>query len=81
MSISPSAQPEPVEGPVPGTPRPLPDFLKSGDPALTFPHGKTYGVNHPKGVPNLPGPITPQELARDWLGHVAAGRIGAIQSG
>ena len=66
MSIVP---PEPVEG------RELPDFLKSGDPALTFPHGKTYGVNHPKGVPNLPGPITPQELARDWLGHIAAGRI------
>ena len=57
--------------------RELPDFLKSGDPALTFPHGKAYGVNHPKGVPNLPGPIAPQELARDWLGHVAAGRIGA----
>ena len=56
--------------------RELPDFLKSGDPALTFPHGKTYGVNHPKGVPNLPGPITPDELARDWLAHVAAGRIG-----
>ena len=67
MSIRDSAHPEPVEGP---------DFLKSGDPALTFPHGKTYGVNHPKGVPNLPGPITPDELARDWLGHVAAGRIG-----
>ena len=56
--------------------RELPDFLKRGDPALTFPHGKTYGVNHPKGVPNLPGPITPDELARDWLGHVATGRIG-----
>ena len=63
--------------------RPLPDFLKQacpgggrGDPALTFPHGKTYGVNHPNGVPNLPGPITPDELARNWLGHVAAGRIG-----
>ena len=56
--------------------RELPDFLKAGDPALTFPHGKAYGVNHPKGVPNLPGPITPKELARDWLGHVAAGRIG-----
>ena len=38
--------------------RNLPDFLKRGDPALTFPHGKTYGVNHPKGMPNLPGPIT-----------------------
>ena len=57
--------------------RELPDFLKSGDPALTFPHGKAYGVNHPKGVPNLPGPITRDELARDWLGHVAAGRIGS----
>ena len=71
MSTRDSAHPELVEGP---------DFLKSGDPALTFPHGKTYGVNHPHcrlgGVPNLPGPITPEELARDWLGHVAAGRIG-----
>ena len=66
--------PEPVEG------RPLPDFLKTGDPALTFPHGKAYGVNHPNGVPNLPGPITPQELARDWLAHVAAGRIGTPSS-
>lgn len=56
--------------------RDLPDFLKRGDPALTFPHGKTYGVNHPKGAPNLPGPITREELARDWLGHVAAGRMG-----
>ena len=67
MSIVP---PEPVEG------RELPNFLKAGDPALTFPHGKAYGVNHPKGVPNLPSPITPEELARDWLAHVAAGRIG-----
>lgn len=67
--------------------RPLPDFLKEpapaeagGDPALTFPHGKADGVNHPHcrlgGVPNLPGPITREELARDWLAHVAAGRIG-----
>ena len=56
--------------------RELPDFLKSGDPALTFPHGKTYGVNHPKGVPNLPGPITAEELTRNWLRHVAAGRMG-----
>ena len=56
--------------------RELPDFLKSGYPALTFPHGKAYGVNHPKGVPNLPGPITPDEPARDGLAHVAAGRIG-----
>ena len=60
--------------------RDLPDFLKRGDPALTFPHGKTYGVNHPKGVPNLPGPITPDELARDRLVHVAAGRIGSQRS-
>ena len=63
-----------IDQPEPGGRRILPDFLKSGDPALTFPHGKTYGVNHPKGVPNLPGPITADELARDWLGHVAAGR-------
>ena len=56
--------------------RTLPDFLKRGDPGLTFPHGKAYGVNHPKGVPNLPGPITLDELALDRLGHVAAGRIG-----
>ena len=74
MSIPSSAHPEPVEGP---------DFLKrpapaqaGGDPALTFPHGKTYGVNHPKGLPNIPSPITAEELARDWLGHVVAGRIG-----
>ena len=60
--------------------RELPDFLKAGDPALTVPPGKAYGVNHPKGVPNLPGPIAPQELARDWLRHVAAGRIGSRPS-
>ena len=60
--------------------RNLPDVLKRGDPALTFPHGKTCGVNHPKGVPNLPGPITAEELAREWMGHVAAGRIGESPS-
>jgi hypothetical protein len=56
--------------------RDLPDFLKSGDPALTWPHGKDYGPNDPKGCPRVPGPITREELVRDWLGHVAAGRIG-----
>ena len=65
-----------IDQPEPGGRRILPDFLKSGDPALTFPHGKAYGVNHPNGVPNRPGPITAEELARDWLAHVAAGRIG-----
>lgn len=73
-----------VSEPEPGGRRELPDFLKrrpapaeaGGDPALTWPHGKAWGINHPKGVPNLPGPITRDELARDWLAHVVAGRIG-----
>ena len=56
--------------------RELPDFLTTGDPALTFPHGKLYGPNHPKGRPNTPSPITRADLAREWLGHVVAGRIG-----
>ena len=56
--------------------RELRDFLTTGDPALTFAHGKHYGPNHPKGRPNLPSPITRADLARAWLGHVAAGRIG-----
>lgn len=68
----------------PGAPRDLPDFLKSGDPALTWPHGKTYGVNHPKGVPRDPCATDPQsadrELAREWLDHLAAGRIGPRSS-
>ena len=38
--------------------REFPDFLTTGDPALTFPHGKLYGPNHPKGRPNTPSPIT-----------------------
>ena len=66
MSARDPAHPEPVEGP---------GFLTTGTPALTFPHGKNYGPNHPKGVPNIPAPITREELARDWLAHVAAGRI------
>ena len=56
--------------------RELPDFLTTGDPALTFAHGKHYGPNHPKGLPNVPGAVTREELVRAWLGHVAAGRIG-----
>ena len=51
----------------PGAPRDLPDFLKSGDPALTWPHGKTYGVNHPKGVPRDPCATDPQSADRELL--------------
>ena len=56
--------------------RELPDFLTRGDPALTFPHGKTYTPLHPKGVPNTPTPVTDADAAREWLENVVAGRIG-----
>ena len=56
--------------------RELPDFLTQGDPALTFPHGKTYTPLHPKGVPITPPRLTPADVAREWLEHVVAGRIG-----
>ena len=56
--------------------RELPDFLKRGDPALTWPHGKQPSPNHPRGRPVVPAPPTGAELAREWLRHVAAGRIG-----
>lgn len=53
--------------------RPLPDFLKSGDPALTYPWGKSYSPLHPKGVANGPYPTDPQAeaewLVREWLGR------------
>lgn len=56
--------------------RELPDFLTLGDPALTFPHSKRYTPLHPKGVPITPTPPTDADGMREWLGHVAAGRIG-----
>lgn len=66
--------------PDPATPRDLPDFLKSGDPALTFPLGKAPSRNHPRGLPRGPYATDPQttdrEVAREWLDHLAAGRIG-----
>ncbi len=49
----------------------LPDFLKTGDPALTHPWGKSYSPNHPKGKPNTPYPTDPQSerewMVREWL--------------
>lgn len=69
-----------IPEPEPGTPRDLPDLLKSGDPALTWPLGKAPSRNHPKGLPRGPYATDPQtaahDLARDWLDHLAAGRIG-----
>jgi hypothetical protein len=60
--------------------RELPDFLKHGDPALTWPLGLEYGPNHPKGVPRLAystDPSSAREVAvREWLALVAAGKIG-----
>ena len=79
--MSPS-EPEPEPGPVsqPEARRDLPDFLKHGDPALTWPLGKAPSRNHPKGLPREPYANEPQtvahDLARDWLDHLAAGRVG-----
>ena len=70
MSAPPSGHPSPT-----GV-RELPDFLTRGDPALTFPHGKRYTPLHPKGVANAPDALTPADVAREWVEHVAAGRIG-----
>jgi hypothetical protein len=61
--------------------RELPDFLKTGDPALTYPRGLEYTPLHPKGRPREPWPEDPQAVRHiavsEWLAHVAAGRIGA----
>ena len=38
------------------TQRKLPNFLKEGDPALTYPWGKSYSPLHPNGLPNWPYP-------------------------
>lgn len=66
--------------------RPLPDFLKHGDRALGFPHPRhpgtaAIGKGFPeRGAPPKGSRHDPQnadaELAREWLEHVAAGRIG-----
>ena len=69
-----------IPEPEPGARRDLPDFLKAGDPALTWPLGKAPSRNHSKGVPRGPYATDPQtaahDLARDWFDHLAAGRIG-----
>ncbi len=47
------------------------NFLKEGDPALTYPHGKTYSPLHPKGVPNLPEcgdeQYERERMVREWF--------------
>jgi hypothetical protein len=59
--------------------RELPDFLKSGDPALTYPRGLEYTPNHPKGRPREPWPVDPRSAAeiavREWMALVDVGRI------
>lgn len=56
------------------------DFLKSGDPALTWPHGRHVTPGNPRGVPNGPDgpdPVSTRNRANaEWLAHVEAGRIG-----
>lgn len=50
--------------------RKLPNFLKEGDPALTYPLGKSYTTLHPNGVPNGPYPNDPQaERERIAVAH------------
>lgn len=60
--------------------RELPDFLKRGDPALTWPRGKDYTPLHPRGRPRDPWPEDPRSAAeiawREWLALVEAGKIG-----
>ncbi|WP_336986286.1 hypothetical protein [Altererythrobacter aquiaggeris] len=46
------------------------NFLKAGDPALTYPYGKTYSPLHPKGVPRGPECSDTQyereRMVREW---------------
>jgi antitoxin VapB len=44
--------------------RELPDFLKTGDPALTWPRGLEVTPLYPKGQPREPWPQDPQACAR-----------------
>ncbi|GGC18000.1 hypothetical protein GCM10011371_01920 [Novosphingobium marinum] len=64
--------------------RPLPDFLKAGDRDLGMPRRK--GLAHiigtaieqepPPALDSLDQPSADRAIVRDWLRHVAAGRIG-----
>lgn len=65
--------------------RELPDFLKSGDAALGFPHRKGFRHVIGSGFPEMGAnaevasddPASAKErAARKWLGHLMAGRIG-----
>ena len=57
-----SAHPEPVE---------LPDFLKQTTPPRQRPNTARAATLYPTDPAGAA-----QEAAREWLGHVAAGRIG-----
>ena len=62
-----SAHPEPVE---------LPDFLKQTTP----PRQRPNAARAASLTPTDPAGAA-QEAAREWLAHLAAGRIGPGQSG
>ena len=63
MSLRESAHPEPVEGP---------DFLKQTTPPRQRPNIARAATLYPTDPAGAA-----QEAARDWLGHLAAGRIGS----
>jgi hypothetical protein len=56
------------------------DFLKSGDPDLTCPWGKTYTAGNPRGTVNLAECDDPRSAhgraVREWVGLVERGRFG-----
>ena len=62
MSLLESAHPEPVEGP---------GFLKQTTPPRQRPNAARAASLTPTDPAG-----TAHEAARDWLGHLAAGRIG-----